>query len=77
MKEGSQEKEKKQRNNATVNAGLAGIADDVVDRYGSGVKEHIVGYTGTDNEHFLDLETGKLKPWQMHVKIKEMFKHLS
>ena len=56
---------------------MAGIADDVVDRYGSGVKEHIVGYTGTDNEHFLDLETGKLKPWQMHVKIKEMFKHLS
>lgn len=50
MKEGSQEKEKKQRNNATVNAGLAGIADDVVDRYGSGVKEHIVGYTGIDNE---------------------------
>lgn len=62
MQEDNQGKKEKQRNRETVNAGLAGVAGDVVDRYGSGVKEHIVAYTGTDNENFLDLETGKLKP---------------
>lgn len=42
--------EEKQRSRGTVNAGLAGVAGDVIDRYGSGVKEHIVGYSGVDNE---------------------------
>ena len=42
--------EEKQRSRGTVNAGLAGCAGDVIDRYGSGVKEHIVGYSGVDNE---------------------------
>lgn len=42
--------EEKQRSRGTVNAGLAGGAGDVIDRYGSGVKEHIVGYSGVDNE---------------------------
>lgn len=34
----------------TINAGLSGAAADVVSRYGSGVKEHLVAYGGVDNE---------------------------
>ena len=33
-----------------VNVELAGAAADVVDRYGSGIKEHLVAYSGIDNE---------------------------
>ncbi|OQA86894.1 MAG: hypothetical protein BWY31_01111 [Lentisphaerae bacterium ADurb.Bin242] len=41
----------KQKDRKTcINAGLAGAAGDVVSRYGSGVKEHIVAYGGVDNE---------------------------
>ncbi len=58
MQEDSLKKRKKQRCRETVNFGLAGIAGDVVDRYGSGVKEHIVGYTGTDNEFGIRNERG-------------------
>lgn len=54
--------EEKQRSRGTVNAGLAGVAGDVIDRYGSGVKEHIFSLNGIDNEYFLDPETGNLKP---------------
>ncbi len=44
-------KDKKEKRFETVlNAGLAGAASDVVSRYGSGIKEHIVGYNGVDNE---------------------------
>jgi hypothetical protein len=46
-----QKKKEKDRLDETINTGLAGSADDVVNRYGSGVKEHIVGYTGIDNEN--------------------------
>ena len=35
---------------AIVNAGLAGAASDVVTRFGSGIKEHVVAYGGVDNE---------------------------
>jgi len=35
---------------AAVNAGLSGAAFDVVSRYGSGIKEHMVAYGGVDNE---------------------------
>ncbi|MBR6056663.1 MAG: hypothetical protein IKP58_00675 [Victivallales bacterium] len=61
MQADNQKQDKRNRDSEISNAGLAGIAGDVVDRYGSGVKEHIVADTGIDNEHFLDLETGKLK----------------
>ena len=42
--------EKEEREQAAVNAGLAGGNAETVHRYGSAVKEHIVAYTGTDNE---------------------------
>lgn len=38
------------RGKAAVNAGLAGAASDVVSRYGAGVKEHLVAYSGVDRE---------------------------
>jgi hypothetical protein len=44
------EDEKKTDDEATINAGLAGAAAEVVDRYGSANKEHLVGYSGVDNE---------------------------
>lgn len=43
---------------ATVNAGLSGAASDVVSRYGSGVKEHFVAYSGVDNETGQQLKRG-------------------
>ena len=50
MQKVKNKEEERKRNDAITNAGLAGAAGDVVDRFGSGVKEHIVGYTGVDNE---------------------------
>ena len=52
-------KDKNRENiDATVNAGLAGAASDVVSRYGSGIKEHIVAYGGVDNETGQALKRG-------------------
>ena len=51
------DKERARRDTAT-NAGLAGASADVVDRYGSGVKEHLVGYSGVDNELGMSNERG-------------------
>ena len=39
-------------------AGLSGAATDVVSRYGSGVKEHFVAYSGIDNETGQTLKRG-------------------
>ncbi|MDD2478674.1 MAG: hypothetical protein PHS31_02135 [Victivallaceae bacterium] len=45
MKKSSRDKKKE-----TINTGLAGLASDVIERHGSGVKEHIVAYSGVDYE---------------------------
>ncbi|MDR0355094.1 MAG: hypothetical protein LBJ64_05095 [Deltaproteobacteria bacterium] len=45
-----EEERKKKGDKAIANAGLAGAADEVVQRYGSANKEHFVGYSGQDNE---------------------------
>ena len=50
MQKDNKKQDKRNRNTEVSNAGLAGIAGDVVDRYGSGVKEHLVGYSGVDND---------------------------
>ncbi|MCQ2403221.1 MAG: hypothetical protein MJ202_05800 [Lentisphaeria bacterium] len=39
-----------EKENRSDNAHLAAISNDVVQRYGSGVKEHFVAYSGIDNE---------------------------
>ncbi len=40
------------------NAALAGASYDVVQRYGSAVKEHLVAYSGIDNENGIELKRG-------------------
>lgn len=51
-------KRKKEKIDTIVNAGLAGVAGDTVARFGSGIKEHIVGYSGVDNEAGTTLKRG-------------------
>ena len=41
-----------------TNLSVAGTAIDVVDRFGSAVKEHVVGYSGVDNEAGRTLKRG-------------------
>jgi hypothetical protein len=41
---------KKTDDDAIITAGLTGAAAEVVDRFGSANKEHLVGYSGVDNE---------------------------
>ncbi|GHV83682.1 hypothetical protein AGMMS50212_10220 [Spirochaetia bacterium] len=45
-----------------TNVGLSGAASEVVQRYGSAAKEHLVAYGGVDNEIRVNIdgkETGK------------------
>lgn len=47
---------KKQNNEDVVNAGIAGASAEAVQIFGSAVKEHVVAYTGNDNETGLKLK---------------------
>ena len=47
--------EKKQKEKNIVNSGIAGGAAETVQRYGSAVKEHVVAYSGKDNENNITL----------------------
>ena len=47
---GYEENKRKRSADALANAALGGAAFDTVRRFGSGIKEHIVAYSGTDNE---------------------------
>lgn len=42
--------ESKERDRNIINAGITGANSDTVQRYGAGIKEHIVAYEGIDNE---------------------------
>ncbi|MFT8871619.1 MAG: hypothetical protein ABF868_04930 [Sporolactobacillus sp.] len=42
--------EKEQQKKNIINAGITGSSAETIKRYGSAVKEHIVAYTGNDNE---------------------------
>ena len=44
-----------------INAGLAGAQTEVVQRFGSAVKEHFVAYAGVDNETGENLAKGLKK----------------
>ena len=46
------------RSQAAVNAGLAGAQNETIQRFGSAVKEHLVAYTGIDNERGEELAKG-------------------
>ena len=50
-----------------VRAGIAGSAVDTVQRYGAAAKEHLVAYSGVDNE-IIDPTTGKGMPLQKSLK---------
>jgi len=52
------QKKNKERKDAIENAGLAASAEDIVNRYGGGIKEHIVGYSGIDQENRIELNDG-------------------
>lgn len=50
--------EKKEKQSTYINVALEGAAEEVVQRYGSAVKEHFVAYTGMDNETGEQLKKG-------------------
>lgn len=50
MSNDEMKKEREEKQKSLENAGLAGAASEVVDRYGSANKEFLVGYKGVDNE---------------------------
>ena len=50
------DKEQNHKVSTIKNVGIAGANTEVVQRYGSAVKEHFVAYSGVDNE------TGQQKP---------------
>lgn len=47
---------KKEKQESLDNAAQAGAASEVVQRYGSAAKEHLVAYTGIDNETGVELK---------------------
>jgi hypothetical protein len=58
---GKEERERKaeaERIKTLENAGLAGAAAETVQRFGSANKEHLVAYSGTDNEAGTELKRG-------------------
>lgn len=49
---------KKHRQDDVLNAGIAGASFETVQRYGEGVKQHYVAYSGVDNEYGKALTKG-------------------
>lgn len=52
------EKYKDKKNESAINSSLAAVSNEVVYRYGSAVKEHVVAYSGVDNEINKELTKG-------------------
>ena len=46
----AQNNSKKDKQDDLLRAGIAGASYETVQRYGSAAKEHLVGYSGVDNE---------------------------
>ena len=70
--------EKKDQARAIENAGLAGAQAETVRRYGSAVKEHLVSYSGMDNESQVKMAKGlkqisesKVDPNNPKISIKQ------
>lgn len=51
-------KQKTKKNESAINSSLAAVSNEVVDRYGLAVKEHVVAYSGIDNEINEELTKG-------------------
>lgn len=56
-----EEKKKEQNEERILRAGLAGAQSEVVQRYGSAIKEHLVAYSGVDRETGQTLAKGLKK----------------
>jgi hypothetical protein len=71
------EKQKEEEKAKTlVNAGLAGASAEVVQRYGSAVKEHLVAYSGVDNEAGKTLTKGLKSISESKVNPEYQFQNL-
>lgn len=58
---------KNDRERELINAGIAGASYETVQRYGSAIKEHLVAYSGVDNE-VIDPATGAAKVLKKSLK---------
>lgn len=72
------DKEQNDKSSTVINVGVAGANAEVVQRYGSAVKEHFVAYSGVDNETGQQLAKGlkeiaeyKVSPEYYKMNIKE------
>ena len=54
-------KKTKEKETAIKNSIIEGAATETVQRYGSAVKEHLVAYTGKDNQYGIELKKGLKK----------------
>ncbi len=52
----AQNEKKKDKQEDLIRAGIAGASYETVQRYGSAAKEHLVAYSGTDNERGIQLQ---------------------
>lgn len=78
MSNNNLDNKKEKDNNSTINVQLAVASHEVVERYGSAVKEHLVAYSGEDNEKGLKLIKGlkniskyKVNPNNEHANLKQ------
>ena len=51
----TQDKKKKDEDNL-VRSGIAGASYETIQKYGSAAKEHLVSYSGIDNENGIELQ---------------------
>ena len=63
----SKKKTDKRKKSSIELAAQSGAASEVVDRYGSAVKEHYVAYSGLDNENGRELTKGLKKVSQSKI----------
>lgn len=78
MSNNNLDNKKEKYNDSAINVQLAVASHEVVDRYGSAVKEHLVAYSGEDNEKCLKLTKGlkniskyKVNPNNEHANLKQ------
>ncbi len=60
-------KDKKNKQDDLLRAGIAGASYETVQRYGSAAKEHLVAYSGVDHER-IDPNTGEALKLQKSLK---------
>lgn len=71
----NKEKDRKNKKDI-VNAGIAGASSEVVQRYGSAVKEHLAAYSGVDNENAVKMTKGLKKISEYNVNPNDVKRNL-